>query len=120
MSDLSSGHVCLNCPFLPLAALFRQCTKAVNVVPTMSMCCGLGGPAVLNPQPTTKSLDAAQKGGISAGVIIPIVILAVALGLFMRRRAKPIWWPKMFRSDRREETGHAPHREVDLRGRDYI
>ncbi|KAL7478934.1 hypothetical protein ACHAW6_004688 [Cyclotella cf. meneghiniana] len=100
--------------------LVVQCTKAVNVVPTMSMCCGLGGPAVLNPQPTTKSLDAAQKGRISAGVIIPIVILAVALGLFMRRRAKPIWWPKMFRSDRREETGHAPHREVDLRGRDYI
>jgi hypothetical protein len=82
------------------------------------MCCGLGGPAVLNPQ--TKSLDVAQKGGISAGVIIPIVILAVALGLYMRRRPKPIWWPKMLRSDRREETGHAPHREVDLRGRDYI
>jgi len=24
------------------------------------------------------------------------------------------------RNDQREETGHAPHREVDLRGRDYI
>jgi hypothetical protein len=27
---------------------------------------------------------------------------------------------EVLRNDMREETGHAPHREVDLRGRDYI
>ncbi|KAL7548292.1 hypothetical protein ACHAWF_011590 [Thalassiosira exigua] len=40
----------------------------------------------------------------------------------MRKRAKSAWRPKFLTNDRREveETGHSPHREVDLRGRDYI
>jgi hypothetical protein len=78
----------------------------------------MGGPGVMNAQGSTMS--AAAKGGISAAVILPILLIALAFGLYMRRRAKPVWWPKIFRKDRREDTGHAPHREVDLRGRDYI
>lgn len=80
----------------------RQCTKSENVVPTMSMCCGLGGPGALNAQKTS----AAKAGGISAGVIIPIIAIAVVFGLYMRRKAKPVWWPKFLRRDMREETGH--------------
>mmetsp|Transcript_12030 Transcript_12030/g.24425 ORF Transcript_12030/g.24425 Transcript_12030/m.24425 type:complete len:89 (+) Transcript_12030:224-490(+) len=72
------------------------------------------------PSPATQSAEAAKTAGISLGVLLPVVLMAVAFGLFMRKRAKPAWWPKMFRKDMREETGHAPHREVDLRGRDYI
>ena len=93
----------------------RQCTKANNVVPSMSMCCGLGGPGSSNAK-----MSAAKAGGISAAVLIPFFAMAVVFGLHMRRKAKPAWWPKFLRRDMREDTGHAPHREVDLRGRDYI
>ena len=89
----------------------------------MSMCCGVGGPAVLNGSApsSTKSEQAKKAGGISGGVIIALLVLSVAMyGVYMRKRPKPSWWPKALRKDQREETGHAPHREVDLRGRDYI
>ncbi|EED95007.1 predicted protein [Thalassiosira pseudonana CCMP1335] len=104
--------------FSPRRGMQMQCTKASTKVDSMSMCCGMGGPGVMNAQGSTMS--AAAKGGISAAVILPILLIALAFGLYMRRRAKPVWWPKIFRKDRREDTGHAPHREVDLRGRDYI
>jgi hypothetical protein len=70
--------------------------------------------------PVAAKMAPAKAGGISAGILIPIMCLAIAYGLYMRRRPKPKWWPKVLRNDMREETGHAPHREVDLRGRDYI
>mmetsp|Transcript_31115 Transcript_31115/g.65073 ORF Transcript_31115/g.65073 Transcript_31115/m.65073 type:complete len:630 (+) Transcript_31115:92-1981(+) len=122
--------------FSPKHGLRMQCSDASVQKKAMSMCCGLGGPAVMNaessspaktapapapaPSPATQSAEAAKTAGISLGVLLPVVLMAVAFGLFMRKRAKPAWWPKMFRKDMREETGHAPHREVDLRGRDYI
>merc|ERR1719253_906451 len=117
--------------FNPKQGMQVQCVPQEAEVDTMSMCCGLGGPAVLNPQTASAGSSeaaaaaAAQQkkaGAISAGVIVPMLLLAVAAyGLYMRKRAKPAWWPKFLRNDRREEeTGHAPHREVDLRGRDYI
>ena len=84
----------------------------------MSMCCGLGGPGATASSTTTMS--AAKAGGISAAVLVPIICIAVMFGLYMRKKAKPAWWPKFLRRDMREETGHAPHREVDFRGRDYI
>mmetsp|Transcript_13595 Transcript_13595/g.28847 ORF Transcript_13595/g.28847 Transcript_13595/m.28847 type:complete len:612 (+) Transcript_13595:124-1959(+) len=115
----------------PRKGLQNQCVRAEREVDTMSMCCGLGGPAVLNPSgaedgsngatASAQSADAKKAGAISAGVIVPVLILALAMyGLYMRKKAKPSWWPKFLRNDNREETGHAPHREVDLRGRDYI
>ena len=69
---------------------------------------------------TAISAGAQVAGGISAAVLVPIICIAVMFGLYMRKKAKPAWWPKFLRPDMREETGHAPHREVDLRGRDYI
>ena len=101
------------------SGLQTQCIDVNREVNTFSMCCGEGGPAVLSPQKS--SAEKAKQAGISMGVILPLMILAVAAyGLYMRKKAKPVWWPKFLRKDRREETGHAPHREVDLRGRDYI
>jgi hypothetical protein len=63
-----------------------------------------------------------KQTGISFGIIIPMLLIAIAAyGVYMRKKAKPTWWPKFLRRDMREDTtGHAPHREVDLRGRDYI
>ena len=49
-----------------------------------------------------------------------LLIAIAAYGVYMRKKAKPAWWPKFLRRDMKEETEHAPHREVDLRGRDYI
>lgn len=106
--------------FNPEKGLQTQCVESDRSMDTFSMCCGLGGPAVLNPQPTA-SEQAKKAAGISFGVIIPMLVVAVAAyALYMRKKAKPSWWPKFLRNDQREETGHAPHREVDLRGRDYI
>ncbi|KAL7534834.1 hypothetical protein ACHAXR_006110 [Thalassiosira sp. AJA248-18] len=110
--------------FNPRLGLQTQCIHMDRPVDAMSMCCGLGGPAVLNASKSSSSenADASKKAGaISAGVIIPLLLMAVAAyGLYMRKKSKPSWWPKFLRNDRREETGHAPHREVDMRGRDYI
>lgn len=112
--------------FNPREGLQNQCVHADRPVDTMSMCCGLGGPAVLNPEGASKAVEgeginSQQAGIISSGVIAPLfLIAAVAYGLYMRKRTKPSWWPKFLRNDQREKTGHAPHREVDLRGRDYI
>ena len=107
--------------FNPQKGLQTQCVHNERPVDTFSMCCGLGGPAVLNPQSSTSSEQAKKHAAISMGVIFPMLLLAVAgYGLYMRKKAKPAWWPKFLRNDQREETGHAPHREVDLRGRDYI
>jgi hypothetical protein len=104
--------------FSPRMGLQTQCVPMDAPVNTFSMCCGIGGPAVLNAQAAT---EAQKKAGISFGVIIPMLLIAVAAyGVYMRKRAKPAWWPKFLRKDSREETGHTPHREVDLRGRDYI
>jgi hypothetical protein len=98
--------------------LQTQCVDINREVNTFSMCCGVGGPAILSSK---ASGETAKKVGISMGVIVPLMILAAAaFGIYMRKKAKPVWWPKFLRKDRREETGHAPHREVDLRGRDYI
>ena len=94
---------------------YRQCTKAEYVVPTMSMCCGLGGPGAADASTTTMS--AAKAGGISAAVLFPIICIAVYLFIYVY---VPTWRPKFLRRDTKEETGHAPHREVDLRGRDII
>mmetsp|Transcript_12977 Transcript_12977/g.23408 ORF Transcript_12977/g.23408 Transcript_12977/m.23408 type:complete len:605 (-) Transcript_12977:222-2036(-) len=110
--------------FNPRKGLQNQCVHMDMPVDTMSMCCGLGGPAVLNPKSEASAMaavEAKKAGAISAGVIIPLMFLAAAMyGLYMRKKSKPNWWPKFLRNDNREETGHAPHREVDLRGRDYI
>eukprot|EP00578_Thalassiosira_sp_NH16_P018173 CAMPEP_0181112844 /NCGR_PEP_ID=MMETSP1071-20121207/20026_1 /TAXON_ID=35127 /ORGANISM="Thalassiosira sp., Strain NH16" /LENGTH=608 /DNA_ID=CAMNT_0023196833 /DNA_START=81 /DNA_END=1907 /DNA_ORIENTATION=- len=111
--------------FNPRAGLQTQCVHEDMPVDSFSMCCGLGGPAVLNPRPASaaqaSSSEAAKKAGISMGVLVPFfLIAAAAYGLYMRKRAKPGWWPKFLRNDQREETGHVSHREVDLRGRDYI
>ena len=110
--------------FNPRKGLQNQCVHMDMPVDTMSMCCGLGGPAVLNPKSESNEMAAVQAkkaGAISAGVVIPLLFLAAAMyGLYMRKKSKPNWWPKFLRNDNREETGHAPHREVDLRGRDYI
>ncbi|KAL3785185.1 hypothetical protein ACHAW5_011210 [Stephanodiscus triporus] len=100
--------------------LQTQCVDSDVGVNTFSMCCGIGGPAVLSSK-SAKAEEAQKKAGISFGVIIPLLaIAAAAYGIYMRKKAKPGWWPKFLRRDQREETGHAPHREVDLRGRDYI
>lgn len=111
--------------FNPRLGLQTQCIHKNRPVDTMSMCCGVGGPAVLNPQKASSASGASESSNkssaISAGVIVPLLLIAVAAyGLYMRKKAKPSWWPKFLRKDQREETGHAPHREVDLRGRDYI
>lgn len=110
--------------FNPQKGLQNQCVHADMPVDTMSMCCGLGGPAVINPLNESNgdgTIDAKKASAISAGVVIPLLLLAVAMfGVYMRKKSKPSWWPKFLRNDSREETGHAPHREVDLRGRDYI
>mmetsp|Transcript_25467 Transcript_25467/g.46030 ORF Transcript_25467/g.46030 Transcript_25467/m.46030 type:complete len:607 (+) Transcript_25467:133-1953(+) len=112
--------------FNPQVGLQNQCVHVDRPVDTMSMCCGLGGPAVINPTSESNeqdkgNVDSKQAGVISAGVVVPLfLIAAAAYGLYMRKRTKPSWWPKFLRNDSREETGHAPHREVDLRGRDYI
>ena len=108
--------------FRPTTGLEAQCVHNQRPVDTYSMCCGVGGPAVLDgTYNATPQQKAAKAAGISFGVFIPFLLIGVAIyGLYMRKRAKPAWWPKMLRKDRREETGHAPHREVDLRGRDYI
>ena len=109
--------------FSPRMGFQTQCVHADDMVNTFSMCCGVGGPAVLNPTAATAQAEAAQKkkAGISFGVVIPMLLVAAAAyGVYMRKKAKPGWWPKFLRNDQREETGHAPHREVDLRGRDYI
>ncbi|KAL3808842.1 hypothetical protein ACHAXA_003893 [Cyclostephanos tholiformis] len=104
--------------FSPRMGLQTQCVPIDVPVDTFSMCCGIGGPAVLSSQ---AAKEAQKKAGISFGVIIPLLfIAAAAYGVYIRKRAKPSWWPKFLRRDSREETGHAPHREVDLRGRDYI
>jgi len=117
--------------FNPRRGLQTQCIHADRPVDTFSMCCGIGGPAVLNPKLASAAKNgseaqedaASQKkaGAISAGVLLPLMLLAaVGYGLYMRKKTKPKWWPKFLRNNQREETGHAPHREVDLRGRDYI
>mmetsp|Transcript_57659 Transcript_57659/g.122331 ORF Transcript_57659/g.122331 Transcript_57659/m.122331 type:complete len:607 (+) Transcript_57659:238-2058(+) len=112
--------------FNPQRGLQNQCVHVDRPVDTMSMCCGLGGPAVLSPKAASASeedgsTDSKKAGVISAGVIVPLfLIAAAAYGLYMRKKSKPGWWPKFLRNDQREETGHAPHREVDMRGRDYI
>jgi len=114
--------------FNPKLGLQTQCVHMDRDTKSMSMCCGLGGPAVLNPSTANAASDgsgadngSAKAGAISAGVILPLLLMAVAAyGLYMRKKTKPGWWPKFLRNDSREETGHAPHREVDLRGRDYI
>ena len=107
--------------FNPRRGMQTQCVDMDRPVDTMSMCCGLGGPAVLNPQQSTANASSKKAGGIAAGVIIPMLLIAVAAyGLYMRKKTKPSWWPKFLRKDQREDTGHAPHREVDMRGRDYI
>mmetsp|Transcript_17448 Transcript_17448/g.37702 ORF Transcript_17448/g.37702 Transcript_17448/m.37702 type:complete len:609 (+) Transcript_17448:206-2032(+) len=115
--------------FNPQRGLQTQCVHVDQPVDTFSMCCGIGGPAVLNPEAASSATAAAEQadsakkaGAISAGVIIPLLLMAAVAGygLYMRKKSKPNWWPKFLRNDRREETGHAPHREVDLRGRDYI
>lgn len=123
--------------FNPKRGLQTQCIHVDRPVDAFSMCCGIGGPAVLNPKAASATVtsaaaatateqaeaDSAKKAGaISAGVVIPLLLMAVVAGygLYMRKKAKPQWWPKFLRNDQREDTGHAPHREVDLRGRDYI
>jgi len=114
--------------FSPQRGLQNQCVHADTMVDAMSMCCGLGGPAVLNnvseseANAAARSVDVKKASAISAGVVVPLLmIVAVAgYGIHMRKQPKPSWWPKFLRNDNREETGHAPHREVDLRGRDYI
>lgn len=108
--------------FSPAEGMQTQCVHTDTAWEAMSMCCGLGGPAVLGAKATTSASEQAKKNAsISAGVIVPVLIIAmVAYALYMRKRQKPAWWPSFLRSDRREDTGHAPHREVDLRGRDYI
>lgn len=108
--------------FRPTTGLEAQCVHNERPVDTYSMCCGVGGPAVLDGSYLASPQAQAKKAaGISFGVLIPFMLIGVAMyGLYMRKRAKPAWWPKFLRKDRREETGHAPHREVDLRGRDYI
>lgn len=145
--------------FNPRVGLQMQCVPGEAKVDTMSMCCGLGGPAVIHPQgsdsdssassasssssasaassstsaaSSARGSSSAQNGAngggaathpaaIGAYVVVPLLIIALAgYALYMRKKAKPSWWPKFLRNDQREETGHAPHREVDLRGRDYI
>uniref|UniRef100_A0A7S2LEE1 Uncharacterized protein n=1 Tax=Skeletonema marinoi TaxID=267567 RepID=A0A7S2LEE1_9STRA len=111
--------------FRPVTGLEAQCVHNERPVDTYSMCCGVGGPAVLDGTYLTpkqqQQQQAKKAAGISFGVLIPFMLIGVAIyGVYMRKRAKPAWWPKFLRQDRREETGHAPHREVDLRGRDYI
>lgn len=108
--------------FNPSKGLQTQCVHIDRPVDTFSMCCGVGGPAVLDAAASSAQAEQAKKAaGISFGVIIPLLVLAVAgYAAYMRKKAKPAWWPKFLRNDQREETGHAPHREVDLRGRDYI
>jgi hypothetical protein len=107
--------------FRPQDGLETQCVQVDRPIDTYSMCCGLGGPAVLDGSYLSPQAQAKKAAGISFGVLIPLMLIGIAMyGLYMRKRAKPAWWPKFMRMDRREETGHAPHREVDLRGRDYI
>ena len=107
--------------FRPQDGLETQCVQVDRPIDTYSMCCGLGGPAVLDGSYLSPQAQAKKAAGISFGVLIPLMLIGIAMyGLYMRKRAKPAWWPKFLRKDRREETGHAPHREVDLRGRDYI
>ena len=108
--------------FRPLSGLEAQCVHNERLVDTYSMCCGVGGPAVLDGSYLASPQAQAKKAaGISFGVLIPMMLIGIAAyGVYMRKRAKPAWWPKFLRQDRREETGHAPHREVDMRGRDYI
>ena len=107
--------------FSPAEGMQTQCVHSDTAWEAMSMCCGVGGPAVLGAKTTAASDQAKKNATISAGVIVPVLVIAmVAYGLYMRKRQKPTWWPSFLRNDRREDTGHAPHREVDLRGRDYI
>lgn len=114
--------------FNPRKGLQNQCVHTDTMVDSMSMCCGLGGPAVLNPLGASESnadrgsVDAKKAGAISGAVVVPLLLIAavVGYGVHMRKKSKPSWWPKFLRDDSREATGHAPHREVDLRGRDYI
>lgn len=108
--------------FRPMTGLETQCVHNERPVDTYSMCCGVGGPAVLDGSYlNTPQAQAKKATKISFAVLIPLMLIGVAMyGLYMRKRAKPAWWPKMLRKDQREETGHAPHREVDMRGRDYI
>ncbi len=108
--------------FRPTTGLEAQCVHNERPVDTYSMCCGVGGPAVLDGTYLKSSAqEKAKKAGISFGAIFAFMIVGVAVyGVYMRKRAKPAWWPKILRKDMKEETGHAPHREVDLRGRDYI
>jgi len=110
--------------FNPRTGLQNRCVHQDTMADAMSMCCGLGGPAVLSSEATSESagVDAKKAGVISAGVVVPLLLIAavVGYGVHMRKKPKPSWWPKFLRGDSREETGHAPHREVDLRGRDYI
>jgi len=129
-SDDAWGHEFkMIAAFSPRKGLQNQCVHAETSVDTMSMCCGVGGPAVLNAANDGKSsaeaaasADAKKAGVISAGVVVPLLLIAAVAGygFHMKDKPKPSWWPKFLRSDSREETGHAPHREVDLRGRDYI
>ena len=107
--------------FRPTTGLEAQCVHNERPVDTYSMCCGVGGPAVLDGTFNSTAQERAKKAGISFGVLIPFMLIGVAVyGVYIRKKAKPAWWPKMLRRNRKEETGHAPHREVDLRGRDYI
>lgn len=129
--------------------LVTQCTEASEPTSAMSMCCGLGGPKLVDPLEivdTTGGTGSAantkvgassasaneaeeiadEEEGASAtvrvvmGVMVSLVVVViVGAAVFMRKRAKPNWFPSFMRKDRRE-TDHAPHREVDLRGRDYI
>ena len=109
--------------FSPRMGLQTQCIESTEVVNTFSMCCGIGGPGVTNANKNSiMSEEQKKQTGISFGIIIPMLLIAIAAyGVYMRKKAKPTWWPKFLRRDMKEDTtGHAPHREVDLRGRDYI
>jgi len=119
--------------FSPADGMQTMCVHQEKEWNAMSMCCGVGGPAVLAsvsgsdgddaPIVSSKSEQVKKAGTISAAVVVPLVAVLAAAGyaMYMRKRTKPAWWPEFMRNDSREkETGHAPHREVDLRGRDYI
>ena len=122
--EMHWGHnVKMIANFSPRMGLQTQCINVDEEVDAFSMCCGVGGPTVMDAHKGGIMMTAEQKKqtGISLGVVIPLLLIATAaIGVYMRKKAKPVWWPKVFRRDMKEETGHAPHREVDLRGRDYI